>query len=69
MTNHVVFFQIDFPRKLLCAFRGGFCEREAEEERRCSSVGSEDRVFDGRYTGTVPLSRIQSRVVPLLAFW
>ena len=32
-------------------------------------LGDSTRSFDGRYTGTVSLSRIQSRVVPLLAFW
>ena len=32
-------------------------------------VGDSTRSFDGRYTGTVPLSAIRSRVIPLLAFW
>lgn len=32
-------------------------------------LGDSTQSFDGRYTGTVSLSRIQSRVVPLLAFW
>lgn len=32
-------------------------------------LGDSTQSFDGRYTGTVPLSRIRSRVVPLLAFW